>query len=74
MSAVATSERAARPAGSPTRPVRRLFESEPGRVSLEDAILRISDQLSIESRAGCPVCEHPIEAGRACESCGSELS
>lgn len=73
MSAVATGERARRPAGAPARPARRLFEPEPGRVSLEDAILRISDQLNVEGRAGCPVCTHPIEAGVACESCGSEL-
>jgi hypothetical protein len=74
MSAVATSERRASAASVPARPARRLFESEPGRVSLEAAILRIWSQLDSEGRAACPVCAHPIEAGAACGACGSELS
>jgi hypothetical protein len=71
MSAVATSERAAR---VPARPARRLFEPEPGRVSLEQAILRISEQLGDQGHAACPVCAHRLDAGAPCESCGSELS
>jgi hypothetical protein len=71
MSAVATSERAVR---APARPARRLFEPEPGRISLEDAILRISEQLAGDGHAACPVCAHRIDADSPCESCGSELS
>ena len=70
MSAVATSERAVR---APARPARRLFEPEPGRISLEEAILRISEQLADDGHAACPVCAHRIDPGSPCESCGSEL-
>ena len=70
MSAVATDERAV---GAAARPARRLFEPEPGRVSLEEAILRISEQLAGDGQAACPVCAHRIDAGVPCESCGSEL-
>jgi hypothetical protein len=76
MGAVATSERPGRGARvpAPARPARRLFEPEPGRVSLEEAILRIWGQLGEDGRAACPVCAHRIASGAPCESCGSELS
>jgi hypothetical protein len=77
MGAVATSQRPGGAASVEARAgarARRLFDAEPGRVSLEQAILRISEQLAGEGRAACPVCADPIAAGRACESCGSELS
>lgn len=73
MSAVATGERPARARRAPGRPARRLFEPARGRLSLEDAIRRVSEQLAGEGSAACPVCAHRIDPGRPCESCGSEL-
>jgi hypothetical protein len=55
----------------------RLFE--PQRVesgapeTLEDAILRIWGELTVQGVADCPVCARPVRAASACERCGSEL-
>jgi hypothetical protein len=47
------------PAGAPT--------------SLEDAILGLCEELTVEGVAECPVCAGPMRAASACERCGSEL-
>jgi hypothetical protein len=56
----------------------RLFEPrdpEAGaRPSLEDAILGVWEELTVEGVAECPVCSGPLRAASACERCGAELS
>ena len=49
----------------------RLFE--PRGATLEDAILRVWDDLLANGRADCPVCTAPIAPAGRCEACGSEL-
>jgi DNA-directed RNA polymerase subunit RPC12/RpoP len=53
--------------------VSRLFRPEPGKRSLEDAILRIYEDLARDGHAACPVCGGRIEPRSACRDCGSEL-
>jgi hypothetical protein len=69
--AVATSERpraAAQPADAPEP---TLFQ--PDKVTLEDVVLGLWEDLSAEGRAECPVCAGPmVRAG--CKSCGAELT
>jgi DnaJ-class molecular chaperone len=62
MSAVATRVREPEPT---------LFE--PSRVTLEDLVLGVWEDLRLEGRAECPVCEAQMQAG-SCPHCGSELS
>jgi hypothetical protein len=50
----------------------RLFE--PQGATLEDAILRIWDELLADGRADCPVCGEMVAGAGGCEGCGSELS
>ena len=50
----------------------RLFE--PQGATLEDAILRVWDDLLADGRAECPVCSATIALAGRCEACGSELS
>jgi hypothetical protein len=56
----------------------RLFEPPDGgsvrRPSLEDSILGVWEELTVEGVAACPVCNGPMRAASACERCGSELS
>ena len=74
MSAVATHPRspfrADPPAAEPS--AERLFE--PGRLTLEDTILGVWEDLTGEGRAECPVCGGRMRAAGACDGCGSELS
>jgi hypothetical protein len=49
----------------------RLFE--PRGATLEDAILRVWDDLLVDGRADCPVCSATIAPPGRCEACGSEL-
>jgi hypothetical protein len=50
----------------------RLFEPQGG--TLEDAILRVWDDLLATSCADCPVCGGTVAGAGRCEGCGSELS
>ena len=50
----------------------RLFEPEGA--TLEDAILRVWDDLLSDGRADCPVCSATIAPAGRCDACGSELS
>jgi hypothetical protein len=50
----------------------RLFE--PRGATLEDAIIRVWDDLLADGRAPCPVCSAQIAAAGSCEACGSQLS
>jgi hypothetical protein len=47
-----------------------LFERD--RVTLEDVVLRVWEDLALEGRAGCPVCGGPMSTA-GCDSCGAEL-
>jgi hypothetical protein len=68
--AVATHERPGAAAQHVGAPDARLFE--PGKVTLEDVVLALCDDLSAEGRADCPVCGGAmVRAG--CKSCGAEL-
>jgi tRNA(Ile2) C34 agmatinyltransferase TiaS len=72
VSAVATrpgSEVAARrPQAEQVAPT--LFERD--RVTLEDVVLRVWEDLALEGAAECPVCGASM-APAGCQSCGSEL-
>jgi hypothetical protein len=50
----------------------RLFE--PQGATLEDAILRVWDDLLADGCADCPVCGGTVAGAGRCEGCGSELS
>jgi DnaJ-class molecular chaperone len=56
----------------------RLFEPPDGdsvrRPSLEDSILGVWEELTLEGVAECPVCHGPMRAAAVCESCGSDLA
>jgi hypothetical protein len=71
MGAVATRERVVAERAQASRGGSRLFE--PGRVTLEDAILAVWRDLVAEGRAACPVCGDSIAAESDCPGCGSEL-
>jgi hypothetical protein len=51
-------------------PAPKLFE--PSRVTLEDLVLGVWEDLRLEGRAECPVCAAEM-APAGCESCGSGL-
>jgi tRNA(Ile2) C34 agmatinyltransferase TiaS len=55
------------PAGNPAP---TLFERE--RVTLEDVVLRVWEDLALEGRAGCPVCGGSMSSS-GCADCGTEL-
>jgi hypothetical protein len=68
--AVATGEKpraAAQPAEAPEP---RLLQ--PGKVTLEDVVLGLWEDLSAEGLADCPVCGGPM-VRTGCKSCGAEL-
>ena len=56
----------------------RLFEPQSppadGPNSLENVILGVWEELTVEGVAECPVCRGPMRAASACDRCGSELS
>jgi hypothetical protein len=56
----------------PGRSSSRLFEPEGA--TLEDAVLRIWDDLLVDGRADCPVCRSAMTQAGRCEGCGAELS
>lgn len=72
MSALAT--RTATPAGIEPplvgHPAPTLFE--PDRVTLEDVVLRVWEDLALDGRAGCPVCGGSMSPA-GCADCGTEL-
>jgi hypothetical protein len=71
MVALATRERVVAEQPQASRGASRLFE--PGRVTLEDAILTVWRDLVSDGRAACPVCGDSISAEAGCPGCGSEL-
>jgi hypothetical protein len=71
MGALATEERVVAERAQASGGEARLFE--PGRVTLEDAILAVWSDLVTEGRAACPVCGGSISAEAGCPGCGSEL-
>ncbi len=50
----------------------RLFEPEGA--TLEDAILRIWDDILADGHANCPVCSAEMVTAGRCEGCGASLS
>ena len=74
MSAVATEPVRTEVAPVVGRPTARLFEPPGGAPSLEDAILRICDELDRQGESSCPVCGDGLRAGGDCSGCGSALS
>ena len=73
MSALATREHAVGAIERPQmrRSAPRLFDH--GEVSLEDVVLGAWEDLSVEGRAGCPVCGGSMTPA-GCQDCASELS
>jgi hypothetical protein len=71
MGALATQERVVTERAQTNHGASRLFE--PGRVTLEDAILAVWRDLVADGRAACPVCGDSIAAESGCPGCGSEL-
>jgi len=69
MGAVATQSRPALLADPPV--AERLFEPE--RLTFEDTILGVWEDLTGSGRAECPVCGGPELAADGCGGCGSEL-
>jgi hypothetical protein len=78
MSAVATRRRSALVTDPPAavRPAARLFEPQQpdGGVSLEERLLGVWEDLTLQGEAGCPVCGGRIHVASGCDGCGSELS
>jgi tRNA(Ile2) C34 agmatinyltransferase TiaS len=54
----------------PDRSAPTLFERD--RVTLEDVVLRVWEDLALEGAAYCPVCGGSM-APAGCKSCGAEL-
>ena len=72
MSAVAT-----RPSSGTTTRRSRMEQSAPtlferDRVTLEDVVLRVWEDLALDGAADCPVCGASMAPG-GCQGCGAEL-